>query len=85
MAHNFKSSLFSATTTAAEVLPTNNNRKALILFNQGAGTVQWYFGSDSTVYFELASGAHVHFPEAPLNSIYAKTASGAASLSVMEA
>lgn len=83
--NNFKSTVVALTTSAAEVLPQNKNRSALLLFNQSAETVRWYFDANSTVYFELEGGKGMYFPDAPINQINALTTSGTANLSVMEA
>ena len=73
-----------ATLTAAEVLPYDDERKALLLFNQSASeTVQFYFEDNNTMYFEIEPQKGIHLPEAPMNQIKAKTVSGTANLTVM--
>lgn len=83
--NNFKSSIVAVTTSATQLLPRNKNRTALILFNQGAENLNWYFDDSSTVYFTLEPGKGMYFPDAPINQIQAVSASGSVNVSVMEA
>lgn len=82
---NYSSALVSVTTGGVELAAANNIRSALILFNQGAETIQVYFDTNTTIYFELEANKGMHFPEPPRNQVNAKTASGTASVSVLEA
>jgi hypothetical protein len=84
-ARNYQSTLVSVTTSETALLGVNAYRKALILFNQGAADVQVYFDSNSTIYYTLEAGQGMHFPEAPINALNAKTSSGTASVTVMVA
>lgn len=83
--NNYTSAVVSVTTSATELVGTDINRSALILFNQGTEDVQWYFGDNSTHYFVLRAEAHIHFPAPPINSINAVTTTGTADVTVMVA
>lgn len=82
--NNFKSSVVAVTTSETQLLPRNNNRTALILFNQGSENINWYFEDNSTMYFTLEAGKGMYFPDAPTNQIQAVSASGSVNVSVME-
>lgn len=83
--NNYTSNLVSVTTSETELAAADNDRSALILFNQGAESINWYFDSNSTVFFTLEAGKGMYFPEVPRNQINAVTTTGTASVSVMEA
>jgi hypothetical protein len=82
---NYKSVAKSVTTGGVELAALNDARSALILFNQGAEDVKVYFDNNSSVYFVMAAGKGMHFPEPPINQVNAVTDSGTATVSVLEA
>lgn len=73
------------TTTVTELVGRNDDRIALILFNQGTENVQLSFGANPDNWFELEASKGMHFPITPKNAVSAKTASGTATVSVLEA
>lgn len=84
-ASNYSSALVTATTGGVELSAQNQNRTAFILFNQGPSAARVYFDGNSTMYYEIAIGEGMTFPEPPINQVNALTASGTAVVSVLEA
>ena len=82
---NYKSTVVSVTTSETELAAADNNRTAMILFNQGSSTIQVYFDSNNTAYFEIEANKGLYFPQPPRNQVQARTASGTATVSVLEA
>ena len=72
------------TTTAAEILAENRERKALIIFNTAAVTV--YFGIGDAL-IGIDAGSHVAFTnsDCPINAIVAKATAGTVNIVVWEA
>lgn len=81
---NYISTLVTATTAGVVLSAFDENRTALILFNQGPEVARLYFDANSTIYFELAVGDGMDFPAVPINGVSAKTASGTTVVSVLE-
>lgn len=75
----------TATVAGVELADRNNERVSLILFNQGPETAQISFGSEPTNYIELEPNKAMHFPRVPKNQVNAKTTTGTAVISVLEA
>jgi|TARA_R110000851_G_scaffold251109_1_gene403569 L-ascorbate metabolism protein UlaG (beta-lactamase superfamily) len=82
--NNYGGAPVTATTSGVELTAQNTQRNALILFNQGPETILVYFDT-ATNYFEIEANKGVHFPVTPLNQVNAKTTSGTATVSVLEA
>lgn len=82
---NYDPSSVTVTTTKAQILPMNTSRQALILFNQGPGTVQIVLSDEDTAYFKLNANEGIKFDDAPFNKVSARTDSGTAILSVLGA
>ena len=83
--NNYGGATASVTTANTELSARNNDRNALILFNQGPEDVRVFMDSADTNYFVLEANKGIHFPTAPQNQVQAKTASGTATVSVLEA
>lgn len=80
---NYDSKVVAVTSTETLVLSAATRRGAVLLYNQGAEDIQFYFGDKSTAYFGIAAGTGLEIPDAPLNEINAVTASGTSNLTVM--
>lgn len=82
---NYKSKVQAMSTSFANVLAANPNRKVLLLTNQDASiAMQVAFGSD-TAYVTLAAGATLVLAgdACPTNAVRAKSASGTPNLTAI--
>jgi len=82
---NYDPTAVTVTTAKSQVLPANNSRQALILFNQGPSVVQIVLSDTDNAFFQLDANTGIKFDDAPYNKISAKTTSGTALLSVLGA
>ena len=84
-ATSYHDSTVDLTTSEVEVLEINENRKILMLFNVGPEAARIMFSAGSDCYIELPAGQGLNLDKhAPLNPIYAKAATGTATLNVVE-
>lgn len=77
----------SATTTSTLALATNKDRRYLLIQNNGAVTVYVKFGSahSGTEGVWIVAGGNYEPYKAPLESIYLKSASGTADVTIISA
>lgn len=80
---NYRSKVVAVGTSETELLPRDDNRYAVLLFNQGDQTVSFYFEDNSAAYFSIAAGTGIELPIAAMNQINAVAASGSQNVTIM--
>lgn len=84
MLKNYKSYVVNVTTTAAEAIPRNKGRRAMIMHNQGSADVKWYLDDKNTAFVTLKAGETMHLPYSAMNAVTMLTDSGTSTVTVLE-